>query len=184
MKQSTCCKSNLIHIMDNKYICSECHERNKGFNYFGVKILIALIILVICFFFLIKVEKGANINCFKLKEIKKENLDIQLNDSSILNFLIQNNSPCPSLGLAQLKLESTYKGKPYNSPLVHYNHNLGGIRGSKRKHSIGMKGGYNNYSSYKNFLLDFIETQKVYSKNIDGKYAEDPNYLSKLKQIK
>lgn len=106
--------------------------------------------------------------------------DVCLNKDSILLFLVENGAICPSMGCSQVLLESGH----FKSRLTKENHNIAGIRNSRRKYSKGLKNGYNNYESYKLCLLDLIAVQRAYAKAIDRHYAEDPGYINKLKRIK
>lgn len=118
----------------------------------------------------------------KCKVVKKTNVieDIPLKGDSILHFLVSNGAECPSIAYAQIMLETGN----LTSDIVYTNHNIAGIRTSKSKFTIGKKNGYNNYLTYKDCLRDLIAIQKAYMKRIDGKYAEDPEYLRKIRQFK
>lgn len=105
--------------------------------------------------------------------------DVQLNDSSILNELITLNSPCPSVGLKQIKLESGN----YSSLLTHENKNIAGIKFNKHGFCSGENHGHAVYQTYKDCLADYVRIQNMMLAALEkGGYAEDSNYVKKLKK--
>lgn len=106
--------------------------------------------------------------------------DIKLNDTSIIKELVINDVMQVNVALAQAKLETGY----YKSKVCRENKNLFGIKYHKCKY---VKGNLNNHASYKTYrdnIKCYAHVQKRYLKNIDGKYAEAPDYIQTLKKIK
>lgn len=106
--------------------------------------------------------------------------DIKLSDSAILNELVKNNCILPSVALAQTKVETGH----YTSQVCKENKNLFGIKYHKCKYVKGNHLNHASYETYKDNIKCYIHVQNRYLTNIDGKYAESPNYLKALKQIK
>ena len=103
---------------------------------------------------------------------------VELNDSSIMNELIKLGSPCASVGLSQIKLESGN----YTSLICKENKNLAGIKYNKHGFCIGENHGHAVYSTYEDCLKDFVRIQNMMLTALDkGGYAEDTMYLKKLK---
>jgi hypothetical protein len=170
---STCCNEEAIHYIDNKYICSRCNRRcliyNK--NAFRKFILISFAIICLSFVFL----NNTKLNNYKAKYFEKKSneqfKDVELNDSSISVRLIELGCILPNVALAQIKQESGH----YKSNLTYTHKNIAGI----------MKGNnYKKYTSYDSCLIDYIRIQDMYLNQINKKYAEDTNYIYKLKYIK
>jgi flagellum-specific peptidoglycan hydrolase FlgJ len=119
--------------------------------------------------------------------VSEEFNDIELNEESILAELIKQGCVLPNIALAQFKIESTH----FKSAICKENKNLAGIRTSNsefvKKDTNGKavkNRGHNVFTSYKNCIKEYIRIQNRYLKNINGKYAEDPEYISKLKTMK
>jgi hypothetical protein len=106
--------------------------------------------------------------------------DIKLNDSSLVRELIQNDVMQINVALAQAKLETGY----YKSKVCKENKNLFGIKYHKCKYITGDKNNHASYKTYKDNIKCYAHIQKRYLKNIDGKYAEAPDYIATLKKMK
>ena len=103
--------------------------------------------------------------------------EVELNDSSILNQLIALGSPCPSVGLAQIKLESGN----YTSKICKENKNIAGIKFNKHGFCKCENHGHAVYSTYEDCLKDFVRIQNMMLTALDkGGYAEDSTYIKKL----
>jgi hypothetical protein len=171
--KSTCCNEEVIHFIDNKYICSECNTRCSVYNRKLVLnfIIGTFIFVVLSFVFL----QNTKLNNYIIKNrpipVNKEIKDIQLNDSSITNKLIELGCILPNVALAQIKLESGH----YKSKLTYTHKNIAGI----------MQGNeYKKYDTYEACLKDYIKIQNRYLNQIHKRYAMDSTYVFKLKQIK
>jgi uncharacterized FlgJ-related protein len=106
--------------------------------------------------------------------------DIKLNDSSLVRELVQNDVMQINVALAQAKLETGY----YKSKVCKENKNLFGIKYHKCKYITGDKNNHASYKTYKDNIKCYAHIQKRYLKNIDGKYAEAPDYIATLKKMK
>jgi len=114
-----------------------------------------------------------------VKEIVTEK-DIVLNDSGITAELTKNGVILAAVACLQSKIESNH-GK---SNVGIQAKNLFGITYHRCKHVAGKHGVYAKYDSYRDNIKCYAHIQKRYLKNIDGVYAEDPTYVSKLKSYK
>lgn len=106
--------------------------------------------------------------------------DIKLNDSSLIRELVKNDVMQVNVALAQAKLETGY----YKSKVCKENKNLFGIKYHKCKYVVGDKNNHASYKTYKDNIKCYAHVQKRYLKNIDGKYAEAPDYITTLKKMK
>jgi len=106
--------------------------------------------------------------------------DVQLNDSSLTTELHKQGCILPNVALAQAKLETGN----YKSIVCLSNRNLFGIKFHKCNYVLGKLNNHASYKSYKDNIKCYIHVQNRYLRNIDGKYAEAPNYISKLQTIK
>jgi uncharacterized FlgJ-related protein len=106
--------------------------------------------------------------------------DIKLNDSSLVRELVKNDVMQVNVALAQAKLETGY----YKSKVCKENKNLFGIKYHKCKYVVGDKNNHASYKTYRDNIKCYAHVQKRYLKNIDGKYAEAPDYIATLKKMK
>ena len=114
-----------------------------------------------------------------VKEIVTEK-DVVLNDSGITAELTNQGVILAAVACLQSKIESNH-GK---SNVGIQAKNLFGITYHRCKHVAGKHGVYAKYNSYRDNIKCYAHIQKRYLKNIDGVYAEDPTYVSKLKSYK
>lgn len=106
--------------------------------------------------------------------------DIILTDSNVLIELMKNGCVLPTVALAQAKIESGL-GK---SRVGKNAKNMFGITHHKCKYVHGKYGVYASYKTYRDNIKCYIHIQDNYLKNIDGKYAEDKNYIQTIKSMK
>lgn len=106
--------------------------------------------------------------------------DIELSDSAIVNCLHENGCVLPNIALAQAKLESNV-GK---SKVGKNAKNMFGITYHKCKYVDGKHGVYAKYKTYKDNIKCYIHIQDRYLQNINGVYATDPTYITKIKRMK
>lgn len=106
--------------------------------------------------------------------------DIPLTDEAIIRELTHLGCVLPTVALAQMKMETGH----FKSNICKENRNIAGIRTSRSKLVIGMKNGHCMYATYRDCLRDYISIQNRYLTNINGRYAEDPTYINKLKQVR
>lgn len=114
-----------------------------------------------------------------VKEIVTEK-DVVLTDSGITAELTKQGVILAAVACLQSRIESNH-GK---SNVGIQAKNLFGITFHKCKHVAGRHGVYAKYDSYRDNIKCYAHIQKRYLKNIDGVYAEDPSYVSKLKSYK
>ena len=114
-----------------------------------------------------------------IKEVVTEK-DVVLNDSGITAELTKQGVILAAVACLQSRIESNH-GK---SNVGIQAKNLFGITFHKCKHVAGRHGVYAKYDSYRDNIKCYAHIQKRYLKNIDGVYAEDPSYVSKLKSYK
>lgn len=106
-------------------------------------------------------------------------LDIKLTEKEILKELIKQECILPNVAFAQMKIETGN----FKSAICKENRNIAGIKTSKSKYVAGMNRGHCSYRTYKDCIKDYVRIQNRYLKNIDGRYAENPQYVQKLKSL-
>jgi hypothetical protein len=114
-----------------------------------------------------------------IKEVVTEK-DVVLNDSGITAELTKQGVILAAVACLQSRIESNH-GK---SNVGIQAKNLFGITFHRCKHVAGKFGVYARYDSYRDNIKCYAHIQARYLKNIDGVYAEDPSYVSKLKSYK
>ena len=120
--------------------------------------------------------------------------DTRTSDSILYTYICYYNPQFPKIILAQAKLESG----DYKSTLFRKNNNLFGMKRTsswKANTQIGTDMGYATYEDWRNSVIDYILWQsrtlnkKLHSEEqyfqflIKARYAEDPNYINKLRAI-
>ena len=113
----------------------------------------------------------------------------------------------PYIVLAQFIRETTYKGKPFNSPIAKNNSNLCGMKMNKRGLALRKERGHAFYANKLDNLKDYqkwqarmmknypypLETEADYywflehlpiTKECNTHYAEDTGYVSAVKSIR
>jgi uncharacterized FlgJ-related protein len=117
------------------------------------------------------------IDPFKVKEFK--------------DYLIQLNIKFPDVVYAQARLETN----GFKSKIFRENNNLFGMKQSTKRSSTnkGEQHGHAYYDTWRESVLDFalwqcrylstINTREEYYRYLKANYAEDPNYIDKLKNL-
>lgn len=116
--------------------------------------------------------------------------DIELCDSTAYAFIVDNEIQHPEIVLAQMKVESGN----YQSGIAKKNNNYFGMRHPAQRLtvSLGQKNGYARYRSWAYSIIDYglwqrkyayDLTEEEYLTKLSNTYAEDPNYVSKVKNI-
>lgn len=117
--------------------------------------------------------------------------DSLLNDAILYTYLVEMRIPHPKIVLCQAKIESAQ----YQSSLFKRQNNLFGMKISLRRATSGVHGkaGYQNYGTWRESVTDYALWQ--YSHHVDqlsqdkyleflGRvYAEDPQYVNKIKSM-
>jgi flagellum-specific peptidoglycan hydrolase FlgJ len=115
---------------------------------------------------------------------------VALSDSMALSVIKEFDIQHPYIVLAQMKIESGN----YQSNLANSNNNYFGMRHPTQRLtvSLGNKNGYARYRNWAYSILDYALWQRRYAWNLTEKeyltklsntYAEDPNYITKVKNI-
>ena len=116
--------------------------------------------------------------------------DIELCDSTAYAFIVDNEIQHPEIVLAQMKIESGN----YQSGIAKKNNNYFGMRHPAQRLtvSLGQKNGYARYRNWAYSVIDYGLWQRKYAYDLtedeyltklSNTYAEDPNYVSKVKNI-
>lgn len=116
--------------------------------------------------------------------------NIEVNDSTAFGVMIEFEIQHPHIVLAQMKIESGN----YGSSIARNNNNYFGMRqpSSRLTVSLGSRNGYARYRSWAYSILDYALWQRQYAWNLTEEqylaklgraYAEDPNYMSKVKKL-
>lgn len=116
--------------------------------------------------------------------------NIEVNDSTAFGVMIEFEIQHPHIVLAQMKIESGN----YGSSIARNNNNYFGMRqpSSRLTVSLGSRNGYARYRSWAYSILDYALWQRQYAWNLTEEqylaklgrtYAEDPNYVSKVKKL-
>jgi hypothetical protein len=141
---------------------------------------------------------GLNINSNKRIETlsPEEKLIIlreanSFSEQKLIESIKELNFKFPHIVLAQAKLESSN----FSSPIFLENNNLFGMKEAKVRANlaIGTKRSHAFYKNWKDSLLDYalyystylskIRTESEYFDYLNQSYAQDPNYVVKLKNI-
>lgn len=116
--------------------------------------------------------------------------NVEVNDSTAFGVMIEFEIQHPHIVLAQMKIESGN----YESSIARSNNNYFGMRQptSRLTVSLGSRNGYARYRSWAYSILDYALWQRQYAWNLTEEqylaklgrtYAEDPNYVSKVKKL-
>lgn len=116
--------------------------------------------------------------------------NIEVNDSTAFGVMLEFEVQHPHIVLAQMKIESGN----YGSSIAKNNNNYFGMRQplTRVTVSLGGRNGYARYRSWVYSILDYALWQRQYAWNLteeqylaklDRTYAEDPNYVSKVKKL-
>lgn len=171
------CKANKFINKERKIQwCSNCLEMKiyrRRWTYLSYAIGIIL------FFFLIFRWHTAGIyKPVQVYQLPKS--EVPLTDSAIAAVLVQNDCVLPSIAIAQARIETGN----YTSKVCIENKNLFGIKKHPCKYVVGELNDHAVFKSYEDCIKCYCEIQRRYLKSIDGKYAEDGNYISVIKQMK
>ena len=148
-----------------------------------VKQLIMLSVIILFIFSSFRQEVKFIPSVFKIHDtvlVADSVLDIKLTEKEILKELIKQGCVLPNVAFAQMKIETGN----FKSAICRENRNIAGIKTSKSKYVAGMNRGHCSYKTYKDCIKDYVRIQNRYLKNIDGRYAENPLYVQKLKSMK
>lgn len=116
--------------------------------------------------------------------------DTTFSEIELIHYLEKLNVKYPDIVYAQARLESGN----FNSSVFKLNNNLFGMTtiGNRPTTSIGNRYGFAYFNTWRDSVLDYVIYQCLYLKNksyeeylyyLDTVYAEDPNYINKIKNI-
>jgi hypothetical protein len=148
-------------------------------KYFHISLTINVIFAVLLLVSFMIPEPKVITKTKVIKEVVTEK-DVILNDSGITAELTKQGVILAAVACLQSRIESNH-GK---SNVGIQAKNLFGITFHKCKHVAGKFGVYARYDSYRDNIKCYAHVQARYLKNIDGVYASDPGYVSKLKSYK
>jgi len=164
-----------------KFIINEQLEiipfRNK-FKY--ISYLLFTLLVTTFVFYLLREESVKIIYKVVHPEVQNSVQDVELSEEGIVKCLHENGCVLPNVALAQARLESNL-GK---SNVGKNAKNMFGIVHHKCKYVKGKYGVYAKYDKYEDNIKCYIHIQDHYLKRIDGVYASDPNYISKVKSMR
>ena len=106
--------------------------------------------------------------------------DIELTDEAILKELVEQGCVLPNIALAQFKIESQH----FKSAICKENKNIAGIKTSQSQYVVGKNREHCVYKTYRDCIKDYIRIQERYLENIDGRYAEDGQYVSLVRKMR
>jgi hypothetical protein len=116
--------------------------------------------------------------------------DTTFSEIELVHYLEILNVKYPDIVYAQARLESGN----FNSPVFKLNNNLFGMKiiDNRPTTSIGSRYGFAYFKTWRDSVLDYVIYQCLYLNNksyeeylyyLDNVYAEDPNYINKIKNI-
>lgn len=123
-----------------------------------------------------------------LREADKAN---EFSPEKLKAYILELNIKFPHIVYAQAKLETG----EFKSKIFKENNNLFGLKQAKRRPTTnkGEENGHAYYDNWKESVVDYgfysarflceIKTEDEYFQYLSQNYAEDPNYVVKLKQI-
>jgi len=150
--------------------------RNK-YKFFSIALFLLLIGATVIFFFR---EESIRIVYKVVKPTTEKHKDIELSEEAIVKCLHENGCVLPNVALAQARLESNV-GK---SNVGKNAKNMFGITYHKCHYICGKHGVYAKYKTYQDNIKCYIHIQDHYLQSINGRYASDPTYINKIKNLK
>ena len=177
----------MFYKFDSESLTFEKIKLNKIYFNTGIIFILAL---------LLAYGVGRITKIYHLEPYEKEILLVNMDhppfsEDELIDLMKELNIKFPHIVLAQAKLESNN----YSSNIFRHNHNLFGMReakqrittalGTKRKHAYYQdwtKSVY-DYGYYQATFLNKIKTEEQYLCYLGNSYAEDPNYLLKIKKL-
>jgi uncharacterized FlgJ-related protein len=128
-----------------------------------------------------------------VKEVICEDINnpLYFSETNLVNKMKEINIKFPHIVLAQAQLETGN----FKSKIFKHNNNMFGMKEAKSrvKLSLGTKNGHAHYATWIESLYDYafyqcrylgkINNETDYFNYLSKTYAEDPNYISKLKKM-
>lgn len=144
------------------------------------KILIVLLMLSIVYLLMKLVTTTPTFKVVYRYVNPVEQHDVELSEEAIVKCLHDNGCVLPNVAVAQARLESNL-GK---SNVGKQAKNMFGITHHKCQYVSGKHGVYAKYETYEDNIKCYIHIQDRYLQNINGVYATDPTYITKIKEQK
>jgi uncharacterized FlgJ-related protein len=163
----------------------------KPFMLHPLIVLILGILVSFLFGFTLRKEKNNNIEYETLVLMLKESEKERFSGEELYNYLKNINVKFPDIVYAQALLETGN----FQSKIFRTNNNLFGMKEAKRRPTLAKGTELNHafYDSWKESVHDYVFFASTYLNNIKTKenyyeylganYAEDPEYVNKLKKI-
>jgi hypothetical protein len=177
----------MFYKFDSESLTFEKIKLHKIYFNTGVIFILALLLS----FGVGRLSKIYFLNSYE-KEVLLVNMDHPpFSEDELVEQLKELNIKFPRIVLAQAKIESA----TYSSNIFRYNHNLFGMKeakqrittalGTKRKHAYYKDWTQSviDYGFYQASYLSQIKTEEQYFRYLGNSYAEDPNYLNKIKAL-
>jgi flagellum-specific peptidoglycan hydrolase FlgJ len=144
-----------------------------------LSIVLALLLVVGSLLYLFRKE-SIRIVYKVVYPITEETKDVELTEEAIVKCLHKHGCVLPNIAVAQAKLESSLA----KSNVGKNAKNMFGIVHHKCKYVAGKYGVYAKYETYEDNIKCYIHIQDHYLQRINGVYASDPTYISKIKTMK
>jgi len=106
--------------------------------------------------------------------------DLPIKEEAWVKYLVEQGCVLPNICIAQAKVESGF----CKSNVARKAHNPFGITYHKCKYVDSKYGVYAKYKTWKDAINCYIHIQDNYLRNIDGRYASDPNYVKAIREVK
>jgi len=151
------------------------HIVNEKWRY--VTIIIAFASLIGSIIYLAQQEENIKIIYRHWVSVPEDDLPIK--EEAWVTYLVQQGCVLPNICIAQAKVESGF----CKSHVARKAHNPFGITYHKCKYVEGKHGVYAKYKTWKDAINCYIHIQDNYLRNIDGRYATDPNYVKAIRKI-
>lgn len=152
------------------------HMVNEKWKYTTLIILFSALIVSIVY--LLNQEEDIKV-IYKHWVSEPEN-DLPVDEKAWTTYLVQQGCVLPNICIAQAKVESGF----CKSNVARKAHNPFGITYHNCKYVEGKHGVYAKYKTWKDAINCYIHIQDNYLRNIDGRYASDPNYVKAIREVK
>lgn len=116
---------------------------------------------------------------------------LEFSEENLKLYMDQINLKFKHIVLAQAMIESGY----FTSKIFQENHNMFGMKQAKSRQTtnIGVNRGHAKYASWQDCVLDYalyqarylgkVKTDEEYYSYLSNSYAEDPNYIKKVRRL-
>lgn len=169
-------------------------QKKSNFIPVGVKFILVLCLIYFTMLFIIFKEAEIKESIKYIPEETKTlviNENIKFSEEKLKEFILQLNIRFPHIVLAQAKLESGY----FKSKMFKENHNLFGMKVARKRPTTnkGEQFGHAYFDNWKDCVVDYafyqaaylsdIKTEEQYYLYLSANYAEDEEYVNKIKKL-